>query len=1141
MAGRRPDEVFTLGLDIDPSAANQQNAKFQRAMLKMVGDLHKAVSKGHKASTDMADEAADATEKWGYKIEEVNHHYIKQVGEIGKLEEALLAAQKAAAGATGDEKNNLKKAIKGYKQQIDLQKKSANEYKKSFKPSAKQKKWAEALQDLRSDPTKMGKLAMGGIARGGMKLQARGEGRIARAKETGGGGSKLGGLEKTIGGAMASMGPLLGALTKFAPILSAVASGFMAIVKLMVDAEAQAKEFNKSLLDTASTSEFLHANFNDADLGAADLKDTLKEVRDASFDLVFNTKWGLMAEDHAKILSVLNQEGVSLKDLQRDAKTAGMGIGAFQQELVAASVTLSRNFGVPLQEINQVQAEMVRELGIGLKDTSLAFAQIDKSAADSGIASNKFFAIIRSVSQDMSLYNTRMSETVELMGRLGKVMNPRNAQKFLQTAVQGLKNMSQDDRLKLALLTGKKGKQIVQKDLERRSTEVYEKIGKAIGEGADKVKTLLSDPDSADELWKAVGEKAGDQAGALREAATEVGIDKTASGKGAYGQAFAMENLGAGATLDMLKAGLMTFSGGKHKTLQEGAGDIGMTKMSEMLGMSTQQLRGNMKLEAAIDSEKRALIKQAKKDMKAQGKSDAEITKATEEIQNKSTDDILNGMPNKKSAKELGDLAKSELDFAKEQTQLTDTITKKLERLIQWLMNVFYDAILDIVDMFSNLPGVGGSAVKQKREMEKAIANSGNATVKDAFEKSGRNLDKLRAELAGGETGKKLAEGLGKYEKDKNDTTGKAMHDAAESVLNKTNNVDLSEVAKAAGIDEKRATALGFKKNFDESASGGTGGKKSVSDLAKEAGISEAEYGKMLEKVLWGQKGAQSLIDATKAIEDAGKKAEEAQKTAAAGPQVSVAPANASMSVAPAGANMSVAPAATAVAPAPPPPPPPPPKAELKQVLESKLPTSDLAKDALASKPGGPDAGGKDEIAKEMHQMYTEQFGVSEEMKDGITQVEKKLKKVKIDKSFLTSDYQKTIEAAVLSAVQQALFEYYMYSTLMDKSKLQQYVKGGGTDAAGFLKQMREENPADSNAAGGVVTGVGNGMATVRAAAGEGLASVGKGERIVPSGGGGGGGINISVNGVGGQELAKIIQTKVVDGIAEYKRREKFN
>src|SRR6185369_9735703 len=104
--------------------------------------------------------------------------------------------------------------------------------------------------------------------------------------------------------------------------------------------------------------------------------------------------------------------------------------------LAHVSVAYSRAFGVPLQEINTLQAEMMTEMGASLDDTTLAFQQMTKAAEDSGISANKFFGMIRGVSQDLSLWGTRMEDAVKLLGRLGQVMSPRNAQKFMQTAAQ---------------------------------------------------------------------------------------------------------------------------------------------------------------------------------------------------------------------------------------------------------------------------------------------------------------------------------------------------------------------------------------------------------------------------------------------------------------------------------------------------------------------------------------------------------------------------------------------------------------------------------------------------------------------------------------------------------------------------------
>ena len=150
------------------------------------------------------------------------------------------------------------------------------------------------------------------------------------------------------------------------------------------------------------------------------------------------------------------------------------------------------------------------------------------------------------------------------------------------------------------------------------------------------------------------------------------------------------------------------------------------------------------------------------------------------------------------------------------------------------------------------------------------------------------------------------------------------------------------------------------------------------------------------------------------------------------------------------------------------------------------------------------------------------------------------------------------MEASMLSALRVALFEYYMYSGTDRNTLLAAMSKGGVRDprdmakrygrattetggTAGALRDVGTQvEVLGAQARGGMVTGIASGIAVV-AAQGEGLASVGRGERITPAGGGAAGGVHVSVNGIGGPDLARLIEGKVVEGIREYKRREKFN
>lgn len=157
------------------------------------------------------------------------------------------------------------------------------------------------------------------------------------------------------------------------------------------------------------------------------------------------------------------------------------------------------------------------------------------------------------------------------------------------------------------------------------------------------------------------------------------------------------------------------------------------------------------------------------------------------------------------------------------------------------------------------------------------------------------------------------------------------------------------------------------------------------------------------------------------------------------------------------------------------------------------------------------------------------------------------MKGIKFDRTQLEGLYQDVIHKGTYLGAQDALAEYALY-TATDPGGVLKKMKDSGFQGVGKLAESlgdqmdaaKKSREAPGNAAGGLVTGVGGGMAQINPAAGEGLASVGRGERILPAGAGGGASISLTVNGIGGQDLANYLKEKVAQGVHEYKRREKF-
>jgi hypothetical protein len=187
-----------------------------------------------------------------------------------------------------------------------------------------------------------------------------------------------------------------------------------------------------------------------------------------------------------------------------------------------------------------------------------------------------------------------------------------------------------------------------------------------------------------------------------------------------------------------------------------------------------------------------------------------------------------------------------------------------------------------------------------------------------------------------------------------------------------------------------------------------------------------------------------------------------------------------------------------------------------------------------------------------------------------------RVKGIKIDRSFLKDHIGKQIETSVLDAEREALFEYWLYSE-MDRGEVLQGMKEGKIESGKDFAKMSKKQALDSgkdlkgqekdvfseanraavlnNAQGGIVTSVRGNMAQVAplppAAPGEGWASIGPNETILPAGGagggagGGGGGsrrldLNFNVTGTMGSDFNAYLRTTVTNAIYDYEKRKRL-
>jgi hypothetical protein len=1083
MADETTKEVLEVGVDI--RSAVTQMAKFQRDTAKQMAEIAKAMTGMGRVSEKVSRKAADDTEDWSDNLDDLKKAYELEGKEITKIEKLVKELNKKSKTAGKDEQANLSK-------QIRLLKKMRGDKAKNLKArSERDDKYKEQTKDLRDslkdgfksffqkDFKQAAETSLRNIVKGlklagptGLQLKDKGASLSGRGAEKGGlkGGvmQAAGSALKLAGGASGKVGEMVASISKLGPILGLVGGAIVGIVKMFLDLDAKAKEFNKDILKTSGTSEVLAAAGGDTDVAFSNVKDTLRGIRDAAYSLD-SIEWGISPEEHKAIIETLTSEGVSIQRIRDEADRSGKSVQAFQTDLAHVSVAYSRAFGVPLQEINQLQGEMMTEMGANLEGTKIAFQQMDRAADDAGIKASKFFSMIRGVSQDLSLWGTRMEDAVKLLGRLGRVMNPREAQKFLQVAVQGLKNMGRTQRLQATLLAGGgASKAIVDRDIKRKA----EGLAKTLNMSGDDLMAKMKDGGPA-ALEDAVQQLPKDMQGAIRSALTDMQLQQKRAGKGQFGVSGAARDLGPAAALQLMQKALLRLSG-KSK-LSEGAGDIGTEMMAENLGVSEDQLNEMIKFEQTIDNQRDVLKKalesgtdaekanarKALKNAKLMGKDDEELKK---KIDGAGYDEIMDTL-DADTKKTLEDAGKTE-DFAKKQADLQQSMLDKLGALVDFVMNQLYDIMVDIWDAVTSLTVFGGD--KKGLDLKKAMLEVKDPELAELLKKVGGDVYKFRGELM------KPSSPFSK-------NLANALHSDKAGEIEKTIGDQFSKLS-----DMEKAQAVGV-------AAGASGvDKGTVGEIM--TGVPDGSLSQNLDK--HGIKGDQraALLHQLVGQLDPALLAKIVRK-------VNNVPESKKREAPPGTPDGAGVPAAGVAPPSP------------------------------ASSDSDPVAVNKDQLAT-------------------MESIDNQMDKFKMDTGFLSGPYSKAVETSVLSAMRTALFEYYMYKDLNQKDVTsamngmspRAFSQSFSTGALQGTTGQDTLNTLKPHADGGMVTGVSNGMAMVTAAAGEGLASVGRGERIIPakSGGAPGGNITVNVNGIGGSDLAKVIEAKVIDGIYEYKRRERF-
>ncbi len=1105
------------------------SSKIGASLSKNFDQIKKADKVLRKALRDGEREIAAAVKSNDKdKEREVRKHWKRVVDEAQKgLDREQQRMRRRAS--KGD-------AAKYLKKQMETVSYYNNRRGKDGEPSQNKKDVAEAItegfdalkgKDLLGVGKSGGKLGIALANVLGKRSFLKGEALSQKGKAKGG---VMGAAMGASGEIMKSVGGLVATFGKLAPILSLAGSALSSFVLLLIDIEAKAKEMNKALLEGSATAGFMGANMGDAKLAAADLESTLTAIRKQATDPWENKKWGTNADDVIRATNAYAQQGITKDILNSTFKTANASsneaaksVGDFGS-LARVSFGYSRMLGVSLQEITDFQAEMFTEMGSSLGDLRLEFARMTRDANESGIAANKFFGILRGVSADLSLYTTRLGQASAALKLIGKSMNPREAQKFLQTVTQSYAQMSDEDRIRATRIVGEgKMREIVGKDLESKTKKLYSEIAQATGATIEEIQSAgqasAKDGGKAMEAILNRTEEGKKKTGTLMGALSEINMDKNALQKGGLpGVAEAAGNMSLGASFDATKAQLARF-GGKGK-LKDMTGIQGYAAR-KAANVSKETVRAMAKIEDSIDRQKANLGEELEGLLAKKGAgtlSEAEAAKLTkltnlgltskEAIDKADTSDIINSM--EMSDQEALFAATEQRNYQQETSEYTRGVMELLQLAIDGIFESMYQVMLSIWETLSSMSPWGDP---EKNALQKAVLQSRDPAMMKAFKESGGDSAKMKASLLGDrqamaanpEMGAKIGGALnGDKDKLREALLGSGMFGS--TFQTRSPNFWFptmkGRVTKRAASEQGMATVKAIEggKTYEQFlAEMSPEDRKTLNQKVMES-LSAAQLvgmGAKPQSPTTGPASAKSVVaNVEDRIAQLGAKEGFAAVPAKGTPTTS-APQQAKGTPTTSAPQQAAAPTTTASSPA-------------------MVPATPAEKDVMDTI----DLQGKDTVRnlQDLWALMSQQG-------------------IKVNKSHLSNDWQPILKKAALEGVREALFEQAIYSSANPTALLDRMGKSGLDEVAYLASRYK---PATARAEGGAVTGIANGMA-VFAPPGEGLTSIGPGEKIVPSGtGSGAGAVHLHVNGIGGKDLANFLREKVAQGIYEYKSREKF-
>lgn len=299
-----------------------------------------------------------------------------------------------------------------------------------------------------------------------------------------GGADGIASILKSLSGVGGKLGAVAGALGATVGVLGM-------FVALMFEADKKAKDMNKSILQGASGLDLMSGKFE-----KGKITEKLGKMRDVAFDM--GMKFRMSAEEVTNVMSAFNQASLRYDEM---AKITGESQERGLERALDSAITASKMLGVEANTVAEQIAQMNENFAMDLSQIDEAFAAIYMSAQTTGIATQKFFAMVTQVTGGMSLLNVDFAQTAAIAGELVESLGEAAGSKFLSDLANRGASMSYKDRLKSSLLSGGKTSRIGRKGVASRAKALEENVGfRDLFDGNTGVMKMLRSTGVADKL-----------------------------------------------------------------------------------------------------------------------------------------------------------------------------------------------------------------------------------------------------------------------------------------------------------------------------------------------------------------------------------------------------------------------------------------------------------------------------------------------------------------------------------------------------------------------------------------------------------------------------------------------------------------